>query len=364
MKVFFVNTNKKWGGGEKWHLDAAGFLKRKGYDVAILTLYNHALYNRAMRAGITTLPIRITNTSFLNPFRLLSLVRLLKREGPDILILNFSADIKAVGPAAKIAGIKNIIYRRGSAIPIRNTIFNRLLYRKFITRIIANSKETYRSILQNNKNLFPPEKIEIIYNGIDLKQFDALPVTSLYQRRQNEAVIGSAGRLILHKGYQHLIEAAGILQEKKVNFKILIAGEGPAENHLKHLVHNAKLDDRIEFLGFVQNMKSFMENIDIFVLASLSEGFGYVLAEAMACGKPVVAFNNSSIPEIIADKETGYMVNNADMNDLSLKIEKLIADRSLCESFGKAGRKRVENFFEFEKVQHNLETLLLGMMNN
>jgi glycosyltransferase involved in cell wall biosynthesis len=361
MKIFLINSSKTWGGGEKWHLETACSLQKKGFDVAILANRDKELFKRSIASGITTEPISITNLSFINPFCLILLVRLFKKEKPDAVILNFSADIKTAGIAAKIAGIRNIIYRRGSAIPIRNTWVNRILYRTIISHIIANSEETKRTILQNNPKLFPPEKITVIYNGIDLVQLDRMPVVKLCERGKDEIIIGNAGRLVLQKGQKYLIEIAAELKQQGKAFKVLVAGDGPLEASLKSMAAKAGVEDHIVFLGFVNNVKAFMETIDVFILTSIWEGFGYVLVEAMACKKPVVAFHISSNPEIIVDSETGYLVDALDIAAFTRKVADLIQDPVLREKQGKAGRKRVEDYFEIGKNQQQVEVLLRAL---
>jgi len=260
-----------------------------------------------------------------------------------------------------LARIRNIIYRRGSAIPIRNTFINRYIYKNIITRIIANSLETRRTILHHNQNLFPVEKINIIYNGINIKQFDNLPKNEYYQRKGNEIVIGNVGRLVIQKGQKYLIDMAILLQQKHIDFRIVIAGDGPLESSLKQMAKDNGVEDRVLFLGFVNNIKAFMECIDIFVLPSLWEGFGYVLVEAMACKKPVVAFNISSNPEIIAENETGYLIEDLNIEAFTLKVETLIEDPALRDSFGQAGRIRVERLFDIAGTENNVEQLLAGL---
>ncbi len=363
MKVFLINSTRTWGGGEKWHLETAIYLKNKGHDVTILAYARRALYQRSMAAGIRTFPVVISNFSFLNPFCLHSFIRLFRKEKPDIVILNFSADVKTCGIAAKLAGIRHIVYRRGSAIPIRNTFINRLLYKNIISTIIANSEETKRTILQNNIHLFPRDKITVIYNGIDLAQLDGQTGTPLYQKGDREIVIGHAGRMVLQKGQKYLIEMAKILKQKGIDFKILIAGEGPLEKSLRQLAIEYGVENQVIFLGFVNHVKTFMDNIDIFVLPSNWEGFGYVLVEAMACRKPVVAFNISSNPEIVLNHETGFLVNPMDINAFAEKVELLGRDPDMCKAFGQAGRKRVEEFFALENNQRKVESLLEGLVN-
>ncbi len=84
---------------------------------------------------------------------------------------NLSGDMKIASIAGKMAGVPKIIYRRGSAIPIRNSPINRYLFRRVITKIMANSKETKRTILANNQSLVPDDKIRVIYNGVYLPRY-------------------------------------------------------------------------------------------------------------------------------------------------------------------------------------------------
>lgn len=363
MKVFLAINTKTWGGGEKWHFEMACALKNKGHDITLLAYAGKDLFRKSQAAGIRTIPVSVTNLSFLNPFCLFRLYFLFRRERPDVILLNSSTDIKTSGVAARWAGVRHVIFRRGSAIPVRNTLFNRFLYRHVITHIIANSEETKRTILQHNKNLFPADKITVIYNGINLWQLDNQPVTPLYQKKDEELIIGNMGRMVIQKGQQYLVEIAKILREKGMRFKILIAGTGQLEDTLKHMAIESGVADEIVFLGFIENTKAFMESIDIFALPSVWEGFGYVLVEAMACRKPVVAFRVSSNPEIIADAATGFLVAPMDVKEFSRKLEELGSNPELRKQLGTAGRKMAEALFDHEKSQQQVESLLMSLIN-
>jgi glycosyltransferase involved in cell wall biosynthesis len=101
-----------------------------------------------------------------------------------------------------------------------------------------------------------------------------------------------------------------------------------------------------------------MMSVDIFCLTSLWEGFGYVLVEAMACNKPIVAFDISSNPEIIDNGQTGFLVPVSDVEGLVEKTVALMKDKNLCESFGAKGRLRVEQIFDIEKTTGLVRELL------
>ena len=133
--ICFFNSCKAWGGGEKWHYDIAVRLLNKNHNIILVTNNNSELYYKAVNSNIPTISIKISNFSFLNPFKILKISRLFKNHLINTVILNLPSDLKAAGVAAKLAGVNNIIYRRGSAIPIKNTFLNRFIFKNIVTSI-------------------------------------------------------------------------------------------------------------------------------------------------------------------------------------------------------------------------------------
>ena len=348
---------KAWGGGEKWHCDMACSFSQRGYDVMVISNIRSELKNRINECNIKAETMGITNLSFLNPFKVLRTVRLLRKNKIDIIIINLSADLKIAGIASRIAGLKRVIYRKGSAIPIRNTFLNRLIYKYLVDDIIANSNETAETILSKNPGLFDKERIHVIYNGIDLKLYKTDEEANKYRKSDDELIIGNAGRMVFQKGQKYLLEIAVILKSRGIPFKMLIAGDGRLSDKLKNSARELGLEKDFLFLGFVKDIPGFMRSIDIFVLTSLWEGFGYVLVEAMALKKPVVAFNVSSNPEIVEDNKTGYLITPFDTEIFADKIG-LLTNKTLRNSMGIAGREKVEKMFTIQRTADKLEKML------
>lgn len=344
--ILFFNSNKAWGGGEKWHFEIAKRLQNIGYKVTVLAASNGELIKKCKKSHVNNKSVRISNLSFLNIFKLIYYILYFKRLKPTAILLNLPADLKLAGLAARIAGVPNIIYRRGSAIEIKNKWLNRFLFKYIITSVIANSFETRQTILKQNKKLIAFERIHVIHNGIDLYEFDHREFETLYQRRGNEILIGNAGRLDKQKGQQYLIDMAVLLKKQNIPYKVLIAGTGELEGALKQQAIKKGVAENIIFLGFVENIKSLMQSIDVFVLSSLWEGFGYVLIEAMASVKPIVAFDISSNPEIMGDEQ--FLVEPFDINHLVWCIQSLATDKILREKMGQLARERVETHFSIE----------------
>ena len=357
-KICFFNSTKAWGGGEKWHFDIAARLHGTHGNVIVVAGKGSELGKRLVTTEIPHHNLAIGNLSFLNPFTILKLVRLFKNERPDVLIMNLPADLKAAGIAARLARVKRIIYRRGSAIPVRDSFLNRVLFKYIIDDIIANSEETARTILDENPGLFPCEKIHVIYNGVDWATFDSLTQEPRDRHRQERVILGNAGRLAPQKGQAVLVEVARQLKDKGYSFEIVIAGEGKLKETLMGKAVDAGVADQIRFLGFVDNMPQFLNSIDIFLLTSHWEGFGYVIAEAMYCQKPVVAYNVSSNPEIVSDNETGFLVDHGDVESFVIKTELLINDVELRQKMGQKAREKAIERFSIQRTLTALEQLL------
>lgn len=364
-KILFFNTTKSWGGGEKWHFDVSQALAARNYEVLVVTNRQSELFKRLSDTKVKLFEFQISNISFLNPLQLLHLTSFFKKEKPDIVIMNLPADLKVAGPAAHLARIKHIIYRRGSAIPISNTLINKFLFRRVVTQVIANSEETKRTILHKNMQLFPKDKIRVLYNGINVEDFDKRQFEPVLTHHGDEVIIGNAGRMVKQKAQDKLMAVAVLLKNKGINFKMVIAGDGKQKPYLLALRKKYNLEDSVIFTGFVDNIKDFLSTIDIFALPSLWEGFGYVLAEAMAASKPIVAFDISSNPELIADKKSGFLVRYPDLDEFAQKIELLIEDKQLRSKMGTEGRKIIEQKFEFNiTLQKTIDYINELIINN
>lgn len=354
----FFNSTPAWGGGEKWHFEFSSSLSQKEHPVIVFTNTRGELRRRVIESGIPAFAIRIHKLSFLNPVKIFRIARILKREGVRLIIMNLSSDMKVAGMAAKLAGVKRIIYRRGSAIPIRNSFVNRFLFRKVLDEVLANSHETKRTILVNNPGLIDPAKIRVIYNGMRFDQFESDENVPCYESMEGEVIIGNAGRLVRQKAQEYLVDLAVELKKRKKNVKILIAGDGRLETQLKEYARSSGVEDRIVFLGFVDNMKSFLDSIDIFVLTSLWEGFGYVIVEAMANSKPVLAFEVSSNPEIIEDGKNGYLIPPYDIRLLTDRIVQLIENNELRKQLGDYAKRSVYQRFNYDVALKAVEEFL------
>ncbi|WP_446012154.1 glycosyltransferase family 4 protein [Candidatus Electrothrix sp.] len=351
-----MNSNRVWGGGEKWHYETACYLDELGYSILVVTNKNSDLYNKLKdRPSIEVTNSAISNIGFLNPFKLRFLKRLFQKHEVYALILGLSIDVKLGGPAAKLAGVKHIIYRRGSAVPVKNSLMNRFLFCRVLTKIITNSSEIKQNIFKRNENIIEDEKVMVMYNGVDLTHWPPLDYFSSNGEQKRVLSLGNAGRLVEQKGQEYLIRIAGMLKSRNIPFQLMIAGSGKLERALKSQCKRLGLEEEVIFLDFVEDIRDFLKGLDIYLSTSLHEGSSHVILEAMAAGKPVVAFNISSMPEMIDDGKSGYLIPFGDVQLFTEKIAHLWSHPSEMDQTGNLARKQVEERFDFHA---NLQQLI------
>jgi len=351
----FANTAKFWGGGEFLHFDYACRFRDKGYFVLIIASEGSILAEKCENEGLPVEYIEGSKTAFLNTIKIRKVQSIFKKHSIDTVMFSLSEDLKLFGKAAYKSNLQNIVYLRELAMPVRNNRRNRFFLSNVVTHLIANSKETKRLVLQNFNGFIPLDKVKVIYHGLD---FSKIPEVS-GKTENGKLVIGNAGRLTQQKGQRYLIDLAELLREKHTNFVIKIAGKGDLEQELKQEVAKRNLQEYVQLLGFVENINAFMQELDLFVLTSQWEGFGFVIAEAMAAGTPVVAFDITSNPELVVDGKTGYLVKFPDVAAMAEKVDQLLSDRKLAQEMALNGRKRVEEHFRVEDKVNEIEKYIL-----
>lgn len=357
QKIGFFNSTKTWGGGEKWHYETALYFAQRGYPVVFFGQKGSVLQRKiGNHPGIRFVPLNVNNYSFLNLAKVASLKQLFRNSAIDSLLINLSSDLKLAGQAATKAGVKRIIYRRGSAIPIRSNFFNKYIFRHWLTDILANSEATKEAILRHNNGLFPKGKIKVIYNPIDVEAFRNTPFNLVYTKAPGEMVLANLGRLEEQKNQKFLLYLSSELRHRGIRHKVIISGTGSLERELKKLSLNLGVAENIVFTGFVENVKDVLMACDIFILPSLWEGFGYVLAEASLSSKAIIAFDISSNPELVQPGVSGFLIPENDVMACAEKVVQMKKDPDLCEKMGKEGMCYISSAFEKEKILREIES--------
>lgn len=355
--ICFFNSIESWGGGEKWHFEMATYVSSQNYNVLFYLNKKSVLNKKFKSNNVKKEYIEVGNFSYLNLFKINKVAKVLKDASVDVIVINSSQDMKFAGLAAKKAGVKNIIYRRGSAIPIKNTFINRYFFSSIITNVLANSYATKETINAKNKNIFPKNNITVIPNGIETQIF-LDDFNTIKKEKRAIFTLGNLGRLVKQKNQFFLLEVAKELKKENFPFKLIIGGEGKLKNDLIKKSEELHLENEVEFVGFVKNPRVFMSKIDVFLLSSLWEGFGYVIAEAMLCEKPVIAFNVSSNPELVVENKNGFLTELNDVSAFVTKIKELSINKKLISELGKNGRNKIVTEFDAFLVRERFKNYI------
>lgn len=170
-------------------------------------------------------------------------------------------------------------------------------------------------------------------------------------------VIGMVSRVYPGKGHEYLLKAMPMILKAYPAAKLRIIGTGVLLAEMKTLALSLNIDSSVEFKGFVDNLYSELNKLDIFVLPSLSEGFPLCIMEAMAMGIPVAATSVGGIPELIVHEKTGVLFATRNPDSLSETVIKLLADFNKTKLMGLRGKEKVINEFSPEVYIKNLDSL-------
>ena len=220
----------------------------------------------------------------------------------------------------------------------------------YVTADTRGEKEFYVNNLK-----FSEPMVSVVPNGVTLEEFDSITSEEIYEVKSQynleEAFnVLYAGRVAKIKGADILIKAISKLDNTDI--KLTIAGpDFGALAELKELSQNLDLADRVTFTGALERriFCTLIKSCDVLVLPSY-RGAGIILAEAMACSKPVIGSKTGGTLEIIGEGENGLLFDIGSVEQLSERINLLYRDRDLCRRLGEEGRKIVEKYYTWEKA--------------
>lgn len=207
---------------------------------------------------------------------------------------------------------------------------------------LAVSEYIKNGLIKNGVN---SKRITVIYNGLDFPTPKARPHKRL--------VIGSVGRLHPVKGFDLLIRAFSIMKNKRLRLRI--AGSGNQIDGLKKIANDYGVSDRVEFVGFKENIYEFLDSIDVYAQTSLSEGFGLSVVEAMSQNIPVVVTPAGSLCEIVTDKKTGYICEDFTVESIAKSLSAAVSNYEQSKKIGESGRDYVVANFSVDDWIKNTE---------
>ena len=344
-----------FGGGEIWMLRTLRALQDRGHQVWLCCRPGAEVGKRALEAGIAVEYLKFGGD--FDPRTIFKLARFMKRAHIEIVLTNMDKELRLGGMAAKLAGVPVVIPRRGIDYPLKNRWRYRWAYNVLAARIMANSQATKRALLRNAPWL-DADRIEVIYNGIEAEPFmqpSPRDFRTEWRVKPEELVLGFVGQLDERKGIRVLLAAFQRIKREWPQTRLVFVGHGPLRELIVDEIDKQRWGEAVLIPGFLDDIAGVMQALDILLLPSYWEGFGIVLIEAMAAGKPAISTDTSSMPEIIVSGQTGFVVPPGDVEALADRVIQLLRDAALREKFGRAARQRVLEKFTQQRMIAELE---------
>ncbi len=228
---------------------------------------------------------------------------------------------------------------------ILSNVLSRFVAKRSVSGVcISNAVKNY--VIQRGE-LSKKFDLKTIYYGFE--KIEQLDTKGLAEIRDQLIVepgvlrVGSIGRLVKQKDYRTLLRAIKQVIDSGVETELFIVGEGVEKDNLVKLTLELGIHERVHWLGRIPFVNEFLSQLDLFVLPSIYEGFGLVLLEAMQANKPIVATNNSSIPEVLGRDFVG-LFETSNVEKLSDLIRKVLLEDTFGKQLLSKYAKRLEIF--------------------
>jgi len=230
--------------------------------------------------------------------------------------------------------------------------------------VIAISKPVEESLLEDFS--VPLDRVSTIYNAINVlglvDRFRAKTPSAI--RRDlgipnDSKVVGIVSRVVADKGHEYFLRAVKkLMADSHPNVKVIVVGEGPYLSEVRRLAHELGIEDKVYFLGMLQDITYALSVIDVFVLpATWREGFGLSIIEAMAVKVPVIVTNIWALNELIHDRVNGLLVPPKEVGALADAIKELLGNGQLYQSIAQNGSEMVSREFSIQRMAEQIDRL-------
>jgi len=228
----------------------------------------------------------------------------------------------------------------------------------FTDKIITVSENLKKELVKKYR-ITPEKKISVIELGFELDELLKLPL------RENRGTIniGIVGRLVPIKNHKMLFKSVCRGGFQTLPYRIIIIGDGELRLELEKYAEELGVKDKVEFRGWVKDLRAIYEELDIVALTSLNEGTPVSLIEAMAGARPVIATKVGGVSDIVKDGVNGYFVESENVDEFSKKLTELVRNPEKRGVFGINGRKMAQERFAKERLIKDTERLYNNLLD-
>jgi glycosyltransferase involved in cell wall biosynthesis len=293
----------------------------------------------------------------------LAVARVARRIGADLIHTNMEVVLDGA-LAARWLGLPHVLHYRGNSLDQPAAVFDVLtwIWTTLSERVFCISDATATIFTKRNRSA----KVETLYNPIDIAAFSggarSAEVRASLGAGEDEILVGTVGRIHPRKDLETFVRAAAIAGRDRPRARFVVVGapEGAAEeaylSQVRATAASLGMSERLLFAGARRDMPAVFRALDVFVLSSRHEGFGRVVAEAMAAGIPSVVTREGALPELVIEGTSGLCARATDAQDFATRIGQLIDDPALRASLGASARSRARNFDALACAEHVMAT--------
>lgn len=201
----------------------------------------------------------------------------------------------------------------------------------------------------------PERQITVVHHGIEYERFSSAQgsLRDELGLAEDAYVIGAVTRLVKIKAMDDLIRAMPRIVRERPSAVLVLVGSGPEEEGLKRLAYDQGVEEHVRFAGFRRDIPECMHSFDVFVSASLSEGLGLNVLEAMASARPVIATGVGGILDLIEDEENGLLVMTKLSGDLADAIIELMRHPAKADQLARTAAEHVRTRFSLDSMARN-----------
>lgn len=342
MKVVHVEAGRHLYGGALQVVFLLEGLQARGIESVLVCPPGAEVGRRARELGIDVREMPLRGDHDL-PF-ILRLVRLLRRERPDILHLHSRRGADTLGGiAGRLAGVPTVLSRRVDNPEPRWLVA--VKYRLY-DRVIVIS-EAIRRVLVAGR--VPTEKVHCVHSAVDTDRYtprrDREWFEGEFDLPPNAMTIGMIAQMIPRKGHFAVLEVAPEILRERPHTYFLFFGKGPLKQAIEKRIATTGLQGQIRLCGFRSDIERVIPNLDILVHPASMEGLGVTILQASACGVPVVASGSGGIPEAIENGSTGVILSSPLEDHLADALITLLDAPQERQRMGEAGRRKVQRSF-------------------
>ena len=355
------------GGAESVLLSLASRIAKNRFRSLALLPYKGWLSEQLEREGVQ---VFIARSDAWHDLTLLKeMTRVIRRESIDLIHSHLADQNFYTCLAGQMTGTKTAVTYHGlpgldKPHELRSAVKSWVV-RQWADAIVVVSDYLKRSLIAMR---FPADRIVRIHNGVDIERFKPSQPRRFRAElgyQNGTKLVGMIANLRESKGYEYFVQAASKVAAVNPHVRFVAVGEmdKTVGERLQSLVREMSLGDRFVFTGFRRDVPAILDDLDIFVLSSVSEGFSLATVEAMAAFKPVIATRSGGPQEIIDDGRNGVLVPPADANALAREICSMLERPEKAGELALAGYRKASTTFSIDKMISNYEQLyeqLLG----